>query len=186
MPTDAHAFYTWLLAKHGARVGRAAGVAGAVGAVAPDVPTGLALLHSGASHLLLGGDVPPGGEAFRAVYLDGFLGSVGSVLHSAVPAVALLALYGVLRLGRVDRRRIVLWFLFGWFGHAVADFLTHVDGTRPLFWPISGWEWSSPVSYYDGRYYGREFIAIEHGGMLVISLWLLRRRLRGQRKRGPG
>ena len=35
-------------------------------------------------------------------------------------------------------RRILLWFLLGWAGHAVADFLTHADDLRPLFWSISG------------------------------------------------
>jgi membrane-bound metal-dependent hydrolase YbcI (DUF457 family) len=112
---------------------------------------------------------------------------MGSALHSLVPPAALLSVYAAARFGWVglDPRRILLWFLVGWAGHTVADFLTHVYDTRPLFWPLSGWEWSSPVSYYDPRYHGREFIALEHGGMLVISLWLLYRRLRGQQKRGP-
>ncbi len=36
--TYSHAFFTWILAKHGLKAGRAAAVAGAVGAALPDVP----------------------------------------------------------------------------------------------------------------------------------------------------
>lgn len=186
MHTDAHAFYTWLLAKHGVGPGRAAGVAGAVGAVLPDLPAGLAALYYGGTYLL-GGDVPSEETLLDAVFFKGTFGTVGSALHSIVPPAVLLVAYAAARSGRMglDARRILLWFLVGWAGHTVADFLTHVDDTRPLFWPFSGWEWSSPVSYYDPRYHGREFIVVEHGGMLVVSLWLLYRRLRGQEKRDP-
>ncbi len=98
-----------------------------------------------------------------------------------------LVLYRVLKLGRRDRRRILLWFLLGWLGHTIADFLTHVDDTRPLLWPISGWEWSSPVSYYNPLYYGREFFAVSHGLMLLIASWLLLKRVmsRGKTSKVP-
>jgi len=59
-----------------------------------------------------------------------------------------------------------------------------VDDTRPLFWPISGWEWSSPVSYYNSLYYGREFFIVSHALMLLIAAWLLFKRITG-RKRKP-
>ena len=187
MHTDAHAFYTWLVAKHGVKAGRAGGISGAFGAVLPDLPAGLAAIYYGSTYLL-GGDVPAGETMLDAVFFKGPFGTTGSALHSVVLPAAALAVYAAVRFGRVgvDPRRIVFWFLVGWAGHTVADFLTHVDDTRPLFWPLSGWEWSSPVSYYNPRYYGREFLALEHGGMLVISLLLLYRRLRGHEKRGPG
>ena len=186
MHTDAHAFYTWLVAKHGVKAGRAAGVAGATGAVLPDAPAGIAALYYGGAYLL-GRDVPAGEGMLDAVFFKGPFGATGSALHSIVTPAVLLAVYAAARFwgAGLDRRRILLWFLIGWTGHTIADFLTHVDDTRPLFWPLSGWEWSSPVSYYDPRFYGREFLALEHGGMLVISLWLLYRRVRGRAKRGP-
>ena len=186
MHTDAHAFYTWLAAKHGVKAGRAAGIAGAIGAVLPDLPAGLAAIYYGSTYLL-GGDVPAGETMLDAVFFKGPFGATGSALHSVVLPGVLLAAYAAMRFGRVgvDPRRIALWFLVGWAGHTIADFLTHVDDTRPLFWPLSGWEWSSPVSYYDPRYHGREFVALEHGGMLVISLLLLYRRLRGQQNGAP-
>ena len=80
----------------------------------------------------------------------------------------LLGLYWTLRLGRLDRRCILLWFLLGWAGHTVVDFLTHVDDTRPLLWPLLDWKWSSFVSYYKPLYHGREFMVVEHASMLAI------------------
>ncbi len=38
METYGHAFYTWAIAKHGVKAGRAAGIAGAVGGSLPDLP----------------------------------------------------------------------------------------------------------------------------------------------------
>lgn len=116
------------------------------------------------------------------IYFSGPFGGTGSALHSAVPVVVLLGIYGSLRLGRRDRRGILLWFLIGWFGHTLADFLTHVEDTRPLLWPISGWEWSSPVSYYNSAYFGEEFFIASHTLMFLILVALLVKRLRGRKK----
>jgi hypothetical protein len=176
MFTHSHSFFTWLLAKHGVKAGQAAGIAGAAGAALPDVPA-----FAGEAYFWNQRDSIPREEQLNAVYFTGFFGGTGSVLHSLVPPAALLLAYRPLRIGRVDRRRILLWFLLGWAGHTVVDFLTHVNDTRPLFWPISGWEWSSPVSYYDPRYHGVTFNLVCHGTMLVSVLLLSLRRLRMRR-----
>ncbi|MDP8901463.1 MAG: hypothetical protein M3N33_10055, partial [Actinomycetota bacterium] len=126
-------------------------------------------------------------EVLDAIYFTGPFGGTGSVLHSAVPVVALLILYRLLKLGGRDHRKILLWFLLGWLGHTVADFFTHVNDARPLFWPLSDWTWASPVSYYNGAYYGQQFFAINHGLMLPTMAALLVTRLRGRReKRASG
>jgi len=188
METYLHAFFTWALAKHGIKAGRAAGIAGAVGATFPDLPSfaGTAY-YVGTAYLREGWDSMHSEELLEAIYFSGPFGGTGSVLHSAVPVVALLVLYRVLKLGRRDRRRILLWFLLGWLGHTIADFLTHVDDTRPLLWPISDREWSSPVSYYNPLYYGREFFAVSHGLMLLVVSWLLLKRVvsRGKAPKVP-
>ncbi|MDQ3658605.1 MAG: hypothetical protein M3338_02890 [Actinomycetota bacterium] len=185
METYSHAFFTWALAKHGVKTGRAAGIAGAVGATLPDVPSiagtayyiGMPFLREGWSSM--------DSEAIRdPIYVSGPFGATGVALHSAVPPLALLLLYVFLNLGSRDHRKILLWFLLGWLGHAVADFFSHVDGARPLFWPLSDWEWSSPVSYYDPLYYGNEFFAISHALILLTMAALLVRRMRRQDK-GP-
>jgi membrane-bound metal-dependent hydrolase YbcI (DUF457 family) len=188
METYSHAFFTWALAKHGIKAGRAAGIAGAVGATFPDLPSfaGTAY-YVGAAYLREGWSSMHSEKLLDMIYFTGPFGGTGSVLHSAVPVVALLVLYRVLKLGRRDRRRILLWFLLGWLGHTIADFFTHVDDTRPLLWPISDWEWSSPVSYYNPLYYGREFFAVSHGLMLLTVSWLLLKRVmsRGETAKVP-
>ena len=182
METYSHSFFTWALAKHSVKAGRAAGIAAAVGAAFPDLPSFAGTVYYvGTSFLWEGWDSMHSEEMLDAIYFTGPFGATGSALHSVVPVALLLVLYRALGLRRRDRRRILLWFLLGWFGHTIADFLTHVDDTRPLFWPISGWEWSSPVSYYNPLYYGREFFAISHGLMLLIVLWLLLKRIMGRR-----
>ena len=75
----------------------------------------------------------------------------------------------------------MLWFLIGWFGHTIVDFLTHVDDTRPLFWPITDWTWSSPVSYYNPLYHGQQFFIASHTIMFLIIGWLLFKRFRGRK-----
>ena len=185
METYAHSFFTWALAKHGVKAGRPAGIAGAVGAALPDLPSFAAAAYYWNQRNSVGRE-----ELLDAIYFSGPFGGTGSALHSLVPVAGLLAVYGALRLGRIDRRRIILWFLIGWAGHAVADFLTHVNDTRPLFWPVSGWEWSSPVSYYDSRYYGIPFTITEHALIVVTVIGLLLRRRRNRKfrrgKSGPG
>ena len=187
METYSHAFFTWALGKHGLKAGRAAGIAGAVGAALPDLPSfaGTAY-YVGADYLRDGWGAMHSEGVLDAIYFSGPFGGTGSALHSVVPVAALLVIYRVLGLGRRDPRRIILWFLLGWFGHTIADFLTHVDDTRPLFWPISDWEWSSPVSYYNSSYYGREFFFVSHGLMLLTIAWLLVKRLPARRKRSDG
>ena len=120
----------------------------------------------------------PREQRLDAIYFTGTFGATGSALHSIVPDGSLPVLCLVLGLGRFDRRRVLLWFLLGWAGHTIVDFLTHMDDPRPLFWPFSDWRWSSPVSYYDPRYYGREFMLISHASMLAIVAVLFWRRLR--------
>jgi hypothetical protein len=59
-----------------------------------------------------------------------------------------------------------------------------VDDVRPLFWPLSDWTWSSPVSYYNSAYHGREFFLVSHALMVLTMLALLVARLRRRGKSG--
>ncbi len=178
MDTPLHSFYTWALAKHGVKAGRAAGIAGAVGAAFPDIPAFIATAYYiGPAYLRDGWSSMDTEEVLDAIYFTGPFGATGSAFHSIVPVAALLVLYRVLRLGSRDARRILLWFLLGWLGHTIVDFLTHVDDARPLFWPISDWLWSSPVSYYNSDYYGREFSLISNGAAFAIIVLLLMKRI---------
>lgn len=184
METQLHSFFTWALAKHGVKAGRAAGIAGAVGAAFPDIPSFVATAYYiGPVYLTDGWSSMDSEAVLDAIYFTGPFGSTGSALHSALPVVAFLVLYRVFRLGRRDTRKILLWFLLGWLGHTVVDFLTHVDDARPLFWPVSDWLWSSPVSYYNSDYYGREFSLIVNGLAFTIIVLLLIKRVVKSRER---
>ena len=182
METYSHSFFTWALAKHGVKAGRAAGVAGAVGGALPDLPAIAGTFYFGGIAYLWEGWPSVASEA-EAIYFTGPFGATGSALHSAVPVLALLILYRVLGIGSRDRFRVMLWFLLGWLGHTVFDFLTHANDTRPLFWPITNWRWSSPVSYWDDAYYGQELFAVSHSLILLVMVSLLLRRVVAGRER---
>ncbi len=175
------------MAKHGLKAGRAAGIAGTVGASLPDLPSfaGTAY-YIGPAYLRDGWSSMDSEELLDAIYFSGPFGGTGSALHSAVPVAALLGLYWLLGVARRDHRKILLWFLLGWLGHTLADFLTHVDDVRPLFWPLSDWTWASPVSYYNSAYHGREFFLVNHGLMLLTMTGLLVARLRRRGKASGG
>ena len=91
METYSHSFFTWALAKHGVKAGRAAGIAGAVGAAFPDLPSfaGTAY-YIGPAYLRDGWSSMDTEEVLRAIYFTGPFGGTGSALHSVVPVVALL------------------------------------------------------------------------------------------------
>lgn len=156
-----------------------------MGAAFPDLPS-----FAGTAYYVGGAYLTEGWSSMNAegvldkIYFSGPFGGTGSALHSAIPVAALLVLYWVARTDRFDHRKILLWFLIGWLGHTFADFLTHVNDTRPLFWPISDWQWSSPVSYYNPDYYGRQFFFVSHALMLLTMVGLLVLRLR--RRKVPG
>ncbi len=97
METYSHAFFTWALAKHGLKAGRAAGVAGAVGAAMLDLPA-----LAGTVYFMSRDGRMWHEESLEAIYFSGPFGTTGSVLHSAVPVGTLLILYVVLKLGRRD------------------------------------------------------------------------------------
>jgi hypothetical protein len=45
--------------------------------------------------------------------------------------------------------------------HAVADLLTHHDDAHRHLWPLSGWRFASPVSYWDPAHFGAWFAPLE-------------------------
>jgi hypothetical protein len=186
MESYSHAFFSWALAKHGLKAGRPAGIAAAVGAVLPDVPAVVATAYYVGPRFLSEGWAAMHAESvIEDIYFTGPFGAAGTALHSAVPVAGLLILYRLLNLDRRDARRILLWLLLGWLGHTVADLLTHVEDTRPLLWPVFGWEWSSPVSYWNPEHYGREFFFVQHSLMILIAVRLLVKRLLWRKEAAP-
>ncbi|MBW4514481.1 MAG: metal-dependent hydrolase [Timaviella obliquedivisa GSE-PSE-MK23-08B] len=78
---------------------------------------------------------------------------------------------------RGEENKLSLWFLWFFLAcllHSVIDVLTHVDDGSLIFFPFD-WttRFQSVVSYYDHRYYGREFSVFERSLNLFFLLYLL-------------
>lgn len=178
METYGHAFFTAVIARYSFKASPVATAASALGAVLPDLPAFVAVAYYWDSRNSM-----PLENLLDVIYFTGPFGRTGILLHSTVLVSLLLVFYWLLGVGKWDKRKILLWFLAGWAGHTLVDFLTHGDDARPLFWPISDWKWKSPVSYYNPLHYGREFFLVEHGAILLIIIWLLIGRIIGRRRR---
>ena len=109
-----------------------------------------------------------------------------AALHSALP-VGVLMLTVLLRRGSRERNPYEppLAFLMGWAGHVLADALTHAGDARPILWPISGWRFRSPVSYWERSHHARAFSRVEHGTLLLLAAWTISRRVLAPRRRDP-
>lgn len=98
-----------------------------------------------------------------------------NLLHS--PVVLLVLSWGVQHL---SQRQRVLWgsFLGACALHSVVDILTHVNDGPVLFFPLN-WDYRfrSAISYWDPRYYGREFSLFELAFNGVLGIYLLQGRL---------
>jgi membrane-bound metal-dependent hydrolase YbcI (DUF457 family) len=68
----------------------------------------------------------------------------------------------------------LFWFFLACLLHSVVDILTHVDDGPLLFFPFNWtFRFRSAISYYDPRYYGREFNLFENGLNLFFLVYLL-------------
>ncbi len=97
-----------------------------------------------------------------------------NVIHTPILVLVGIALTWRYRQNISSPYRWFLWFFAACFLHSIVDILTHVDDGPLLFFPL---DWSvrfnSPVSYWDSRYYGREFGIFELGLDLVLLLYLI-------------
>ena len=155
-----------------------------LGSIAPDLP--LYLLSIGSLiyyHFLRGWSLA---ETFRYMFDDLYFNHpLWIACHNFLHSPILLAL-GLIWLRRwCDRvpstKAWWFWFFAGCAVHTLLDIPTHVDDGPLLFFPL---EWSfrfqSPVSYWDDRYYGREFSifeAILDSVLLLYLLWPLGQKL---------
>ncbi|NIQ39286.1 MAG: hypothetical protein GTN81_11925 [Proteobacteria bacterium] len=79
-------------------------------------------------------------------------------------------------------------FLLGWSLHVSFDALTHVSDGYALFFPLSGYRFPAPVSYWETTYYGREYFWISHFLMATLFLCWIGSKVSGffrRRKEGP-
>lgn len=166
MRTFSHALITTVLGKS-ARLKRGGLVAFVLGSVLPDAPVGvlmvLALLEN-----------PNMQEAMdimdRAFYSD----PVWIALHNTPHSLVAMGVLSVLGYALRRRRwgRWLLWYAAGSVLHIVIDVATHA-GDGPMFlYPLSGYRFESPVSYWDPAYYGRAFTVFEYLLDAVLLVYL--------------
>ncbi len=152
MLTTSHAFWALRLpAAPGVRAWRTAG------AISPDVPA-IALVGV----FLPGARGRARGDLFDRVYHRSPWREVHLALHSVLPA---LALRTVAR--RPGRARA---YADGWLSHLAIDFVTHHDDAWPPAWPVSGWRWRSPVSYWQTEHHARTWAAAETAALVLATV----------------
>ncbi len=78
--------------------------------------------------------------------------------------------------------RAPLWVAASAVLHLAFDLPLHREDAHAHFWPLSGWHFVSPVSYWDRAHYGAVASAVELG-VLVASALVLARRTRGRAPR---
>jgi hypothetical protein len=93
-----------------------------------------------------------------------------NVMHGPLWLLVWIVLLWRFRMQPESRGGKWFWFVCGCLMHTTLDIPTHVNDGPLLFWPL---EWSvrfySPISYWDQRYYGREFGFFE----LALNILLL-------------
>ena len=73
-------------------------------------------------------------------------------------------------------------FIIGWGSHILVDGLTHSAYSNYILYPISMIATHSPVSYWEGEYYAREFKLV-NGILIIIALsYLVRQWCKKKRK----
>ena len=162
-----------------------------IGSVAPDIPLWLLSLGGIAYyHWIKGWSLE---RTFSYLFDNLFFHNpfwiaAHNVIHTPILVLVGIALTWRYRQNISSPYRWFFWFFTACFLHGIVDILTHVDDGPLLFFPL---DWSvrfnSPVSYWDLRYYGREFGIFEIVLDLVLLLYLivpgiyrfLRNRMRG-------
>jgi len=62
--------------------------------------------------------------------------------------------------------------------HLVCDFALHNDDARAHFWPLSGWRFESPLSYWDSKHHARIVAPLEGVIVAMALLYLISGKLR--------
>ncbi|MDX2242100.1 MAG: zinc dependent phospholipase C family protein [Leptolyngbyaceae cyanobacterium bins.302] len=152
-----------------------------LGSVAPDLP--LWILSLGGIiyyHFILGWSMAATSQLmFADLYFHNpFWLALHNLLHAPILLVLGIALIWKRRrnIGSVDRW--LFCFLLACLFHSAVDMFTHADDGPLLLFPLN---WSirfhSPVSYWDPKYYGREFSQFEMALNGLFVIYLLKARI---------
>lgn len=144
-----------------------------LGAVLPDLPLLLLWIGAYTYYRYMLGDlsITPMDSRFDQLYFTNpFWLASHNLLHAPLLLLSGLALQWRFRNLPETRGYWWFWFAAGCLTHTMLDIPTHHNDGPLLLFPL---EWSmrfhSPVSYWDARYFGREFALFE----LLLNLTLL-------------
>ena len=152
-----------------------------LGSVAPDIPLWV-LSISGIVyyHLILGWSLASTFHLLfdQLYFYNPIWITLHNLLHSSVLLLLGLGLVWRRRRNIGSRDRWFFWFLLACLFHTSVDIFTHANDGPLLFFPL---DWSirfnSSISYWDLRYYGREFARFELVLDAVLLVYLLTLRL---------
>ena len=155
-----------------------------IGAIAPDLPlyllslVGIVYFHYG-----LGWS---GADTARHMYSTLFYEdpvwiALHNALHSFVVIFAALLLAKFVAASRPRLSQWIYWFMAACLLHTVVDIFTHVDDGPVFLWPLSShFRFYSAISYWDPKFYGRQFAIFELLFDLTLLSYLVLPWLRGR------
>jgi hypothetical protein len=141
-----------------------------LGGLLPDVP--MFLLFAAAR--MAGTDAH---AIFEQAYFSQGWQAANGLAHSLLlwPLLfaAALTLQSRARGTRSERYALLAAFAASGLTHAVVDFLCHREDAHMHFWPLSRWQFMSPVSYYERAHFGGTFMIVEMALGLASAAWLI-------------
>jgi hypothetical protein len=132
----------------------------ALGAFLPDLPVWLFGIIGTLAQV-------PFETLWRDLYFAEPYTSIFQASHSFVVAGSILLI------GLVIRLRWLILFSVSCLLHFLFDFLLHSEDAYQHFWPLSSWQFFSPISYWDPNYFGQivGLIEILLGSIILIFLY---------------
>ena len=179
MNTQSHVLLAVALFTRSGVGNRARNTAAIVGGFLPDLPIFIMFLWSKIQGV-------PEKIVWETWYFNPPWQTVIDASHS-IPIYWLLIMVSVFLVKSGGRKYdygiVLVIFSLSALTHIAGDFFLHAVDGHAHFWPLSDWRYSSPVSYWDPRYYGEYFLILE----IIVGLYLcviLYRRFRGKFVRG--
>lgn len=160
MITTSHVIYNWALGERlaNSRFKQTLNTKGLVfGGFLPDCPTYLFFIVQG---LILQTSQQ---ELWDTLYFDSVWSPFITLSHSLIIWPLLLAL------SYATTRSVLFSISLGALFHIIVDFFVHAKDAYRHFWPLSDWQWHSPISYWDPSYYGNIISLVD----ALVILFLL-------------
>jgi len=157
--TPAHAIVNLLLFRKSARETHTMAIV--AGALLPDVPMFIFYLWARLQ-----------GLSERVIWRDGYFDAGWQAVFDAFHSFPLLGLAWLLAWRA--RMQALCVFFASMFMHSLFDFPLHHDDAHRHFWPLSDFQFASPVSYWDPAHFGQFMAPLELLVMVAGGAWLLR------------